>query len=374
MADAQGTAAGPIVVLANGNLNGRVPRLVADELSRTHGRVVRVISLRHLNPLTAWPDERTRPHAVDVEHVDKAEAERIVRTAAVFVLPPFWDPYPSRLVAVARKAGTPVVCVVADVGYGARKLDATDPAALPDRICVADPITRGLLLRNGIPVELIRNAGSPQLDSILPREPLPAPPSATPWRIGLLANPDGKREHLSDKHSRTDEGVLPAVHRALQSFPGARLTIRTHPRQDPARIREAFPLGDATRIDPLEPRSTLPEFIAAQHLVVGSYSMGLMVARLLGRPAVSFQPRRTDDGLRREIFAAWDVPVAANEEELAAHLATCMRSVDGPLSAGPLLYEPGASLQAIAKVVFEAEVMNRGRVHPDHAASMERAS
>jgi len=354
MGDASMHAPGPILFLANGNLNGRVPRLIADEMQRTHGRAVRVISLKHLNPVNPWPDERSRPHAVEVERVDRAEAERLVKTASVFVLPTSWDPYPSRLVGLARRAGTPVVCVVADVGYGARKFDAADPARLPDRICVADPITRGLLIRNGIPTALIRNVGSPQFDTILPREP-PPPPAGKALRVGLLANPDGQRERLSDRDSISAEGVLPALHSVLQAFAGARLTVRLHPRQDPARIREAFPLPDSATFDPLEPRTTLPEFIAAQHLVVGSYSMGLMVARLLGRAAVSFQLAQDDDGLRREIFAAWDVPVAADENELGALVSERLRSPGRPLAPEQLLYQPGGATQAIAKVILEAQ-------------------
>jgi hypothetical protein len=374
MGEARAHEQGPIVCLANGNLNGRVPRLVADDLQRAYGRAVQVISLGHLTPLNAWPEERSRPHVVPVERIGRDEAERRVRAASAFVLPPFWHPYSRRLVGVARQAGTPVVCVVADVGYGARKLDATDPATLPDRICVADPVTRGLLIRNGIPHALIRNVGSPQLDSLLPAEPPPPPLPQPPWRVGLLANPDGKRERLTDRNAVTDEGVLLAIHRALRGRHDVRLTVRTHPRQDPARIAEAFPLPEGARIDPLEPRSTLPEFIASQHLVVGSYSMGLMIARLLGRPAVSFQPPRDDDGLRREIFAAWDVPVATEEAELAVRIAGGLQSAGAPIAGRSLLYEPGGSLRAIARVIDEARSSCGRNAGSDRAPRMERAS
>lgn len=129
MIEARATA--PILLLANGNLNGRVIRLVADELHREHGRAVRVISATRMNPLTHWPDERAHPHAVEVECVGRAELERLVGMASVFVAPPFWDPWLRRLVHLARDAGTPTVCVVADVGYGALKLDPHDTGACP---------------------------------------------------------------------------------------------------------------------------------------------------------------------------------------------------------------------------------------------------
>lgn len=189
---------GPIVFLANGNLNGRVIRLVADHIHRIQDRRVRVIAVSTLNPLNRWPDERTCPHAVEPECVSWAEADGLVRDASVFVLAPFWDGSARRLAGAARRAGTPVVCVVADVGSGARKLDVNDESDRPDRICVADPITRSLLVQNGIPDSIIRNAGSPYFDSILARGPLPPPPRTT-LRVALLANPTGMRARLSDR-------------------------------------------------------------------------------------------------------------------------------------------------------------------------------
>jgi hypothetical protein len=363
---------GPILLLANGNLNGRVIRLVSDEVHRTHDRRVRVISATRLNPVNPWPDERSSPHAIEPDRVDWAEAEKLVRTASVFVLPPFWDGSARRLVGLARQAGTPVVYVVADIGYGARKLDAADASSLPDRICVGDPITRRLLIRNGIPTSVIRNVGSPYFDSILTCPPLP-PPTGKALRVGLLANKDGMRERLSNRDEVSAEGVLPAVHRALKAFPGSRLTIRLHPRQDPARIREAFTLPESAVFDPLPPRSTLPEFISAHHLIVGSYSLGLMVARMLGRPAVSFQPPMDDDGLRREVFAAWDVPVATDEDALAARISERLQSAGRPLAPETLLYQPGGSLEAISRVILEVQ-SQKARPKRPRRPRMEGAS
>ena len=129
--------------------------------------------------------------------------------------------------------------------------------------------------------------------------------------------------------------------------------MRLHPRQDPSRIAAAFPLPPGARIEPPQAGTTLVEFLAGQHLVVGSYSMGLMEARLLGRPALSYQPPDADDGLRREIFAAWDVPVARDDAELAALLAERWQHPGPPLSPEALLFRPGRSLAAIAEQVRE---------------------
>jgi hypothetical protein len=351
-------AAGPIVLLANGNLNGRVIRLIADELHRRHLGRVRVIATTTSNPLSPWPDERTHPHVVGAEQVEWREAEQLVREASVFVLAPSWDGSARRLVGVARRAGTPVVCVVADVGYGARKLDVADRSERADRICVADPITKELLLRNGIPASTICNAGSPYLDSILAAAPLPPPPGGA-LRVAVLANPNGTRERLSDRCEVSPEGVLPALCAALNALavPEYRVTIRLHPRQKADRIPEWLPLPEAATFDPFPSTSTFPDFLSEHHLVVGSYSMGLMVARVLGRPAVSFQPRQADDGLRREIFAAWDVPVATDDAELAVLIAERLRCPGLPFDPGEVLYEPGRSLDALTRVILDAVSM-----------------
>lgn len=342
----------PIVLLANGNLNGRVLRLVADGLRRAQERPVRLVTSTRLNSLTRWPEERDEPHLVEPRLVAWEEAERLVETAAAFVLPPFWNGSARRLIGRARRAGTPVVCVVADVGYGASKLETTDQSELPDRICVADPVSRQLLVRHGAPETLLRNVGSPYFDAVLASPPSP-PLAAGPLRVGLLANPDGARERLADRDQVSPDGVLAAVELVLREHPGARLTIRLHPRQRPERIGDAFPPRPTAVLDPLPPVTTMTEFVHSHHLVVGSYSMGLMVARLLGRPAVSFQPPMADDGLRREVFAAWDVPVATDEASLAATIAERLHCPGPPLVAERLLYCPGHSLAAISRVIQE---------------------
>jgi hypothetical protein len=174
--------------------------------------------------------------------------------------------------------------------------------------------------------------------------------------VGVLANPDGLRERLTNRHEHSAEGVVPALRRALRAFPGAQVTIRLHPRQDPARIVAAFAPWASVTFDPLPAQSALPEFVAAHHLIVGSYSMGLMMARLLGRPAVSFQPPIPDHGIRREIFAVWDVPVAATDDEFAAMIAERLADARPALAPDTVLYEPHGSLAAITAVVLEAQM------------------
>lgn len=342
------------MLVANGNLNGRVIRLIADEVHRTGGPEVRLIQIPGLTPLAVWPEERVHPHAIPTEHLDTDEAEALVRNASVLVVAPSWGIATRRLVGVARRYGTPVVCVVADVGYGARKLDVTDASELPDVLCVADPITRSLLLGHGIPRSIIREAGSPYFDALLAGGPLP-PASGDSLRVAVLANPDGRRERLSNPRETVPDDIVPVLDRVMSAYPRSSLTLRLHPRQTPDRIAEAFILPSSAVLDPFPAQSTTVEFMTAHHLIAGSYSMGLMVARLLGRPAVSFQPPMGDDGLRREIFAAWDVPVATDEDALAALVADRLRCPGTPVPPETVLYQPGRSLSAIMNVIAEAQ-------------------
>ena len=53
--------AGGAVFLTNGNLNGRVIRLVADHVHQTSDLRATVVSF---DPLTTWPEQRASPHLV----------------------------------------------------------------------------------------------------------------------------------------------------------------------------------------------------------------------------------------------------------------------------------------------------------------------
>lgn len=343
-----------ILVLANGNLNGRVMRLVADGVHRTLGGRARLITTTRLSPLVVWPEERDRPHRVEPEPVEWAEAERLVTTASVVVVPPTWNDSARHLIGLARRAGTPVVYVVPDIDYGVGKLVVLDPSHLPDWICIADPVTRHLLLRNGVPASILRNTGSPYFDEILVEPPLPPPPSSA-LRVGILASADGLREPQTGETGASPDGVLAAVTHVLGAFPGARITVRLHPRQRPGHVSTAFPLPEGASFDPVDPVPTLRDFFAAHHLIVGSFSLGLMVARLFGRPAISFQPPMSDEGLRRQVFPAWDVPVVTDEAALARCVVERLQSPGDRINLESRLYQCGGSVDAILQVILEAE-------------------
>jgi hypothetical protein len=69
-----------------------------------------------------------------------------------------------------------------------------------------------------------------------------------------------------------------------------------------------------------------------------------------------------DDGLRREIFAAWDVPVATDEDALAVLVADRLRCPGPPLAPETVLYQPGRSVAAIMDVIAEAQDSSVGDI------------
>ncbi len=345
MPDALPRGRGDVVFLTNGNLNGRVVRLVADH-ARSSGLRVALFSFA---PLTPWPEQRLAPHRVELRTVDFAEVERRVVSAGAFVYAPsrFGTDHP-RLVRLARRAGVPSVAIVADLGFLVdKRFDATEPSGLPDRVCVADPSTEALLLRCGVPERILRRTGNPHLDGAVRRMPLARPPTAC-RRVGVLVNPVLDPGARRPAPPRPELEVVRGIERAVAGLPGVSLTLRLHPRLDPGCASD---LPEAA-LDPLEPRRPFEPFVADQHRVVGSHSMGLLVARLLGRPVASFQPAGRPV-VRTEVFAAWGIPNLTRPEELRSWLLAADEEVAAPLRVEDVLFRPGRSLEAILEVIGE---------------------
>jgi hypothetical protein len=340
----------PVVFLANGNLNGRTIRLVADHFDSTHRLPVRLIST---GALLRWPEERSHPHTVQATPVDPAEAERLIAGASAYVFAATFDPIPNRMVGVARRAGTPSFCIVADVDFGAARLDPADPSSLPDRIGIGDPITSSLLTERGVPPSIIGHVGSPYLDSILSVPALPRP-GGRELRVGLLFNPDGIEAR---KVGYSEEDVFWGTREALKPLPESRLTIRPHPRLDPSWIEEAVATIDSAVVESAD-RRTMVEFVASHHLTVASYSTGLLVTKALGRPAVSFQPSPDGRRLRGEAFSSWGIPIVSTSDELSRSVAESRRSPSKPLPFERLLFQPHQSLEEISR---EIRVLSEGR-------------
>lgn len=342
---------GAIVVYANGNLNGRVPRLIADEFARTWGRQVRLI---HCVPLVRWPEEAANPHLVPAERVSWEEATRACLDAAVVVYPPSFEWRAMAMFREARCAGVPSLAVLPDIGFGAERFQSVHALDLPEQLGVADPVTRDMLIERGVPESICRGVGSPYLDTVLVT---PRPPrlDAEGLHVGFLLNPDmspAEAERSTQVNYRQADAAG-TLARAVAAMTDTTMTVRPHPRMEEARARALFEGVANAEIDPTRSRSTMEEFCARQHVILATNSSGLIVARLLGLGAVSFQPAPEGLAFREALFEAWGIPIVRDVRELASALHRASSSADLDLPLDRLLYNPGRSLEVIARLTVE---------------------
>ncbi|MEM9302016.1 MAG: hypothetical protein AAGE01_07885 [Pseudomonadota bacterium] len=319
-----------VFCLANGNLNGRTIRLIADALA-TNGAVEP--DLYTTASVTPWPEEREAPHRLPVATVSWEEAARRIVAADAFLFPLNWLGATQQLIGAARRAGVPSLGLLCDIGYDAHRIDPSKADSIPDWIGVADPISRDLVLAAGArPAQLLK-LGSPYLDSM--GKPV-SPPLAGRRRIGVLGSLDYRRRGLPGKRS-SEASMQERILAVLEESGAVEVALREHPRA-----------GSTDTV------STMREYIAEVHGVVGTYSTGLIVARMLGRHACSFQPERALR-LREDALRAWDVPILATDAALKAWVDTVVEGRSPPPVKGRR-YETGRSCAAIAACIARLAV------------------
>lgn len=339
--DRTSTSKSGVIILAGGNLNGRVMRLVADELAECGRLKTRLLGIF---PLLEWSEQPGDSHLVAPIAVEWDQIRQHLAGTSAFVFAPsfrdgFWD-----LVREAKSLGIPTVCVLADIGFGAERFEGIDQVCMPDLICVSDPVTLQLCLDIGVPEERLFKSGSPYLDTMIGQR-LPDGPAGT-RRIGLLLGTERLSPQKKRCSGRPERTLLEGVHSAVRAIEGMEMTVRLHPRiaNDPSLVPE-----DAA-LDPLYPRSTFFDFLTHHHQIIASMSTGLLVARILGRHALSFQPDR-DRACRLEIFEAWGIPVVHHVDEVEAWLRETRDKTPELLCLDGKLYQPGKSLAAITDLV-----------------------
>lgn len=326
---------------ANGNLNGRVIRLVADELLRSYGIPVEV---HHCIPLTTWPEARQAPHLVEVQRLTRAMAERRTCHAAVHVFPATWDQRVLSQQAAVRRAGVSTVCILADVGWGTRKLAHLLDSDVPDAIIVPDYFSYRSLLDFGFPENRLVSAGSPYLDTVLASGNVPFPEGGR--RLGAFASPEPSPDEIIARGcSYRQSEAMQMIKRVAGRISGLELEIRAHPRTLP---------GRNNKVDGQRGRSTLAEFVGRCQGVVATRSLGLIAARLLGRSAVSLQPVPVGDGDRELVFEACGIPIARNEVALEQILANLPQRATTAPDTSSWLFNPGHSNKLICEVIVAA--------------------
>jgi hypothetical protein len=139
----------------------------------------------------------------------------------------------------------------------------------------------------------------------------------------------------------------------VRAAPDLRMTVRPHPRLSIQENRELRGRTESSRIEPPESATAMADFVFRHDIIVGAYSMGLLVARQLGRPAVSFQPVASENRFREEIFAAWGIPVVQRPAHLAPRIREAVRSGAKQRAINELVFQRSQSVETISCAVLE---------------------
>lgn len=247
----------------------------------------------------------------DSDGLEADEALELLRGSDAFIAGTCRSPagLERRLTLEARRMNVPSVAVV-DEWYNYRlrfEDEAGRLAFLPDTVALADDTAVGEAVAEGLPESLCRATGSPALAALMDQaERLRRTPPAVP---GFLAPQTPVVTFLSETHAEdfgdaagacgplgpflgyTEESVLEALLRVAGKL-GSPLQIveKRHPAayDRPQGSREVPPGVRLTTVD----KTDLWPLLLHSDAVVSMRSMGLLEARMLGRPAASFQPGR----------------------------------------------------------------------------------
>ncbi len=336
-----------ILIYTNGNLNGRVARLIADRIAQNGEQTVRVI---YSSSITKWPEEESTPYLVDAWFVTQEEAEDLATKATVFVYTASWDGWVGMLARKAHYNGARVICVFADIGYGVEKVANFKNEWLPPFIIVPDPVTYGLLLKAGVPENNLIKAGSPYLDWFLRSKSRKKKCVSEKINVGLLLSPEANYQENNaggSLCSQIDASIRAA--KSISQLSNIFLTVRPHPKMDVTELSGYDELASIST-DKAAHSSSIEEFCAKQDIIVGVRSLGLLVARVLGLHAVSFQPISEGMGSREAVFEKWGVSLARNEWQLRKTISAACLNKPNRINLKKHIYNAGFSLDEIYKI------------------------
>jgi hypothetical protein len=267
-----------------------------------------------------------------VERID-AHFRRVRPTA--LVVDEDATPLPRTAVAVARQRGAG--SFVVQHGAPVCRFGFAPPAA--DQVLVWGPSSQRQLAEWGVPPERIQSVGSPRhkrLPEKRSRGQLAAsrhravssPQKALP-RVLLLATtpPRGERPDVINSHftRRTYAEMLRAALGAVSKLPGARLTVKLHPRApyDPIAlgVLSEFP----SLVVRIVRRGPVERWIGRADCVLSCFSSAGIDATLSGVPVIQLQPAGSGAILPHQ---AWGMlGTARSQAELEPLLAQALNNV-----------------------------------------------
>lgn len=280
------------------------------------------------------------------------EASRFFSSASLFVTS-IRSPGDTerQLIRLARSHNLKSVVILADLGSGAQKFRDAAGWALPDWLTVTDCVTRRILIEQGVPSDIIVRSGSPYLDEILHHAqngPLPLP-SNLRWCYYAVPNTLDFQTYGIENHYH-ETAVVAGIVNALKSVEGATLRIRLHPKEFEQHPYEQF-AGETVTVQQPAERPTIEEEVLRHGLGLSTYSTALLVTRILGLPAISYQPA-VGPSIRSELYRSCGIPLVRTEDELRDAISEVTHTrPQAPLA--NFLYNEGSSLEKIAGFILD---------------------
>lgn len=236
----------------------------------------------------------------------------------MFITGMMWPGFKERrLIDHAKKKGAVSVVIFADICGDAKKFLSGPGCILPDFICVSDRFTYSNLLNSGIPRRLLVPAGSLYLDSLV-RENVYRQPDCQSVDIGYLSVPNksdflmwGREQHYCEVDIAKDV-------KEATCLIGAKLVVRKHPKERNSPKYSALE-DDGLKVEEAE-KMPIIGFIRRFSAVVSSYSTAILLAPMMNRRAISYQPHCRDP-VRGLLYKEIGIPVVSSFEDLKRQLS-----------------------------------------------------
>lgn len=250
------------------------------------------------------------------------------------------------LINIAKDLQIPYLLLIPDIGGEIALAKLTDwrnnRLLLPDKIFIAEKKTHDYLVNHGVPENLIIAAGSPHFDILYKRiENEKRKPKknllvyiSTPFEL------DHKRGILDASYKQSQ--LIQDIKTAAEEL-NLELVAKRHTQLDP----ELF-----SGINTYD--GDIVSLLMQAHVVVGSYSTGLLEASIIGTPVVSYQP--WPKNIREDVFFE-KIPIANSYKELVENISKALHLNENSLD--KMTYNPGKSLSVIINHIYTTLFLNK---------------
>lgn len=261
-----------ITLLLNGNLPAQTLNIVIDTMRSRKDFAIDVLSSGEI-----FDEEISRRH--EMHHLTDETIAAQANADLLILAPRTPGKFEGNVCARVKKLGTKVLAICSDIGGGIEKY--RNFSILPDKLAVPDSIVKEEFIASGIPSQKLVEYGSPYLDAWVEscgrihqsnqNVCLYEVPNQFDWRVRH------EKVHYCEQKIASD---LASV--CLEQ--GAELYYRHHP----------WNLANK-RFVTLEPNfevatGDLKSLFSKCNIVVSTYSTVLVLARISGLKAISYQP------------------------------------------------------------------------------------